>query len=74
MSHLARGPRSGIDSKANAAGGRYETARSATGLSEADRMSHLARGPRSGIDSKASTASHQPDTAGATIRVEEVAA
>jgi len=74
MSHLARGPRSGIDSKASAAGGRHEAVRTATGLSEADRMSHLARGPRSGIDSKANTASHRPDSAGAAILAEEVAA
>ena len=74
MSHLARGPRSGIDSKANAAGGRHSSVGNATGLSEADRMSHLARGPRSGIDSKANAASHRPDAAGATTLAEEVAA
>ena len=74
MSHLARDPRSGIDSKANAAGGRHKAAWIATGLSEADRMSHLARDPRSGIDSKANAASHRPDVAGVTILAEEVAA
>jgi hypothetical protein len=74
MSHLARGPHSGIDSKASAAGGRRQAVWIATGLSEADSMSHLARGPRSGIDSKASTASHRPDAAGTTILAEEVAA
>ncbi|MFZ0106688.1 MAG: hypothetical protein WAK92_07495 [Thiobacillus sp.] len=73
MSHLARGPRSGIDSKANAAGGRHEVARIAAELSETDRMSHLARGPHSGIDSNASGASHRPEAAGATIPAEEVA-
>ena len=74
MSHLARDPRRGIDSKASAAGGRDKAAWIATGLSEADRMSHLARDPRSGIDSKASAASHRPDVAGVTILAEEVAA
>jgi hypothetical protein len=74
MSHLARDPRSGIDSKASAAGGRHEAVWIMTGLSEADRMSHLARDPRSGIDSKASAASHRPDAAGTTILAEEVAA
>jgi hypothetical protein len=74
MSHLARDPRSGIDSKASAAGGRHNGVWNATGLSEADRMSHLARDPRSGIDSKTSAASHRPDAAGATILAEEVAA
>jgi hypothetical protein len=73
MSHLARGPRSGIDSKANAAGGRHEVIRIAAELFEADRMSHLARGPGSGIDSKASGASHRPEAAGATIPAEELA-
>ncbi len=73
MSHLARGPRSGIDSKASAAGGRHEAVWITTELPEADRMSHLARGPRSGIDSKANAASHRPDAAGATIPAEEVA-
>ncbi len=74
MSHLARGPRSGIDSKANAAGGRHAAVWITTGLPEADRMSHLARDPRSGIDSKANAASHRPDTAGAAILAEEVVA
>jgi hypothetical protein len=74
MSHLARNPRSGIDSKASAAGGRHNGVWNAMRLSEADRINHLARGPRSGIDSKANTASHRPDAAGTTILAEEVAA
>ena len=74
MSHLARDPRSGIDSKANAAGGRHEVARITAELFEADGMSHLARDPRSRIDSKANGASHRPEAAGATIPAEEVTA
>ena len=73
MSHLARDPRSGIDSKASGAGGRHNHVWDATGLSEADRMSHLARGLRSGIDSEASAASHRTEAAGATILAEESA-
>ncbi|MFP5403077.1 MAG: hypothetical protein ACLGG2_00120 [Gammaproteobacteria bacterium] len=49
MSHPARGPRSGIDGKANAAGGRYDEAGLIAGVREAERMSHPARDPRSGI-------------------------
>ena len=50
MSHPARGPRSGIDGQANAAGGRPTEVWSEQRFSEAERMSHPARGPRSGIE------------------------
>ncbi|MEW6590839.1 MAG: hypothetical protein AB1418_07360 [Pseudomonadota bacterium] len=49
MSHPARDPRSGIDGKANAAGGRYDEAGFIAGVREAERLSHPARDPRSGI-------------------------
>jgi len=50
MSHPARGPRSGIDGQASAAGGRRAVAWNADEFSEAERMSHPARDPRSGIE------------------------
>jgi hypothetical protein len=48
MSHPARAPRSGIDGKTNAAGGRGESGCSAEVPDEAAGMSHPARAPRSG--------------------------
>jgi hypothetical protein len=50
MSHPARGPRSGIDGQANAAGGRPTEVWNEQRFSEAERMSHPARGPLSGIE------------------------
>jgi len=74
MSHLARAPRSGIDSRANAAGGRHVAVWITTELPEADRMSHLARDPRSGIDSKANTAGDRREAADTMIAAAEVSA
>ncbi|MDP3123656.1 MAG: hypothetical protein Q8M46_03555, partial [Thiobacillus sp.] len=54
--HPARGPRSGIDGQANAAGGRCEVVCIGVNPSEAERMSHPARAPRSGIDGQANAA------------------
>jgi hypothetical protein len=47
MSHPARDPRSGIDGKANAAGGRHPDGDLTDAPAEAERMSHPARDPRS---------------------------
>jgi len=56
MSHPARAPRSGIDGKANGAGGQCGEGCVGVDVVEAAGMSHPARAPRSGIDGKANGA------------------